>query len=354
VKAEIRRENIKPFLNKRYQRLLKITTPKKQMENKSRAINVDVHRQDENRTNDNDIIDHQTKVQTSRKRAYSELRNEGVSPSKVPRIVKSKRVLANVLTDEIETLYKESDQQGKSTITSMLSSKKLKKYSLKQTLSTTTGIRRHSLKRKNENLTKMEKRSRNQEKCTKLSNDINKLLGRDDNSRDMPSKNDKAKTVKGHVQRRVLNDNMAFLHMKYQVETSSKVSFSAFCVMRPKHIGLTRYLSRNKCLCQKHQNMPLALKSMKKAGAEVPFIPDELNRKLSTTYADSFLSSITDDDVAYFQWKKGDIPGGKKRTIIVEQKKTKDEFISVMRKNKFVNSQNMCNVQKPNMPPYIR
>ena len=67
----------------------------------------------------------------------------------------------------------------------------------------------------------------------------------------MPGKNDKAKTVKGHVQRRVLNDNMAFLHMKYQAETSSKVSFSTFFVMRPKHIGLTRYLSRNKCLLSK-------------------------------------------------------------------------------------------------------
>jgi len=93
------------------------------MENNSITINADVHRQDENRTNDNDIIDHQTKVQTPRKRAYSELRNEGVSPSKLPRIVKSKLVLANVLTDEIETLYKESDQQGKSIIISMLSSR---------------------------------------------------------------------------------------------------------------------------------------------------------------------------------------------------------------------------------------
>ena len=70
MKAEIRRENIKPFLNKIYQRLLKITTPKKQMENNSRAINVDVHRQDGNRTNDNDIIDHQTKVQTSRNHEF--------------------------------------------------------------------------------------------------------------------------------------------------------------------------------------------------------------------------------------------------------------------------------------------
>ena len=80
------------------------TTPKKPMENNSMTINVDVHRQDEHRTHDNDIIDHQTKVQTPRKRAYSELRNEGVSPSKLPRIIKSKLVLANVLTGEIETL----------------------------------------------------------------------------------------------------------------------------------------------------------------------------------------------------------------------------------------------------------
>ena len=126
MKAEIRRKNIKPFL-KDINDLLKKTIPKKPMENNSITINADVHRQDENRTNDNDIIDHQTKVQTPRKRAYSELRNEGVSPSKIPRIVKSKLVLPNVLTDEIETLYKESNQQGKSIITSMLSSRKLKK-----------------------------------------------------------------------------------------------------------------------------------------------------------------------------------------------------------------------------------
>jgi hypothetical protein len=53
------------------------TTPKKPMENNSITVNVDVHRHDEHRTHDNDIIDHQTKVQTPRKRAYSELRNEG-------------------------------------------------------------------------------------------------------------------------------------------------------------------------------------------------------------------------------------------------------------------------------------
>ena len=37
------------------------TTPKKPMKNNSITINVDVHRHDEHRTHDNDIIDHQTK-----------------------------------------------------------------------------------------------------------------------------------------------------------------------------------------------------------------------------------------------------------------------------------------------------
>jgi hypothetical protein len=46
-----------------------------------------------------------------------------VSPSKLPRIVKSKLVLANVLTDEIETLYKESDQQGLNSDVSLSDSK---------------------------------------------------------------------------------------------------------------------------------------------------------------------------------------------------------------------------------------
>ena len=64
----------------------------------------------------------------------------------------------------------------------------------------------------------------------------------------MPGKNDKAKSDNGHVEKRILNDNMAFLHMIYKAETSSKISFSNFCDMRQKHIRLTGYLSRNKCL----------------------------------------------------------------------------------------------------------
>ena len=58
--------------------------------------------------------------------------------------------------------------------------------------------------------------------------------------------------------------------------------------MRPKHISQTRYLSRNKCLYQKHQNIVLALKAMKSADANVPINPDESVRKLRDTDTDAF------------------------------------------------------------------
>ena len=77
---------------------------------------------------------------TPRKRTYTELREEGISPSKIPKTVKDKLILANVLTEEMGTLYKKSNEVEKTVICNMLSSAKLKKYKLKNTLSKKTGI----------------------------------------------------------------------------------------------------------------------------------------------------------------------------------------------------------------------
>ena len=66
-----------------------------------------------------------TEKLTPRKRAYTQLRFEGLSPSKDPKVVKSELVLANILTDKIKDMYHKSDQQEKTNITSLLSSRKL-------------------------------------------------------------------------------------------------------------------------------------------------------------------------------------------------------------------------------------
>ena len=79
----------------------------------------------------------------------------------------------------------------------------------------------------------------------------------------MPGKNDTKKSETGHIQKRILNDSMLFLHLKFKTESPNKISLATFCRLRPKHICLTKHLSRNKCLCQKYQNMALALKNMK-------------------------------------------------------------------------------------------
>lgn len=107
---------------------------------------------------------------------------------------------------------------------------------------------------------------------------VNSYLSRDDNSRVLPGKNDKVKTKGIYKQKRVLSDSLAYLHLKYNTEATRKTSLATFCRMKPKHIALTRYISRNKCLYQKHQNM--ALKAMTNVGITVPLNPDEYERKL--------------------------------------------------------------------------
>ncbi|VDI32445.1 Hypothetical predicted protein [Mytilus galloprovincialis] len=340
-------------VSKRYERLVKRTTQNKSSENVG---------QDKETGNDGPSSSKSgTEKLTPRKRTYKELRDEGLSPSKIPKIVKNKLVLANLLTDEIEDVYNKSDQQAKAIVTSIVSSSKLKEYKLTKTLSQSTGIRRSRLvKKRKKDWAKVRKRTRNRIKRESLRKDILTFLERDDNSREMPGKNDKTKTEDGHVQKRILNDNMAFLHLKYKTETSSNVSFSRFCTMRPKNIGLTRYLSRNKCLCQKHQNMALALKSMKKAGASVPLNPDEFIRKLRTTPANTFLSSLVDEEVVFSQWKKVDMPDGRKKTVIVDQTLKKEDFNSIMNKQICEFSQHVQRVKaqyaaistlKENLPP---
>ena len=163
-----------------------------------------------------------------------------------------------------------------------------------------------------------------------LHRDVVRFLERDDNSRMMPGKNDTKKTETGHIQKRILNDSMLFLHLKFKTESPNNISLATFCRLRHKHICLTKHLSRNKCLCQKHQNMALALKNMKASGANVTINPDEFARQLKERSLPDILSEIRDENVKYEQWKKVEIADGKKRTKIVDREVTRDSFISIL------------------------
>lgn len=151
------------------------------------------------------------------------MRAEGISPRKLLKTITDKIVLANVITTEMKSIYKNSNIQGKAVVSNILSSHNLQKYRLQRTLRLKTGIRRHSLKRRNEDMLKKDDRSRNKRKVTFLLTDMQAFFERDDNSRKMLGKNDKIKVGIEHVQKRILNDSLIYLHLKYKVEKSSNV-----------------------------------------------------------------------------------------------------------------------------------
>ena len=92
---------------------------------------------------------------------------------------------------------------------------------------------------------------------------------RDDNSREMPEKNDAKKVATGvKKQKRILNDYLN-LHLKYlSEEPHMKISLASFCRLRPIFIVPVNFTSRNMCLCRRHQDMALKLKALKSAGVQ--------------------------------------------------------------------------------------
>ena len=85
------------------------------------------------------------------------------------------------------------------------------------------------------------------------------FMERDDNSRNMPGKADCVKSIAGErSQKRILTDYLSTLYQKLVSENPGmKLSFTSFCRIRPKHILLELFITRDTCLCTKHQNVSL-------------------------------------------------------------------------------------------------
>ncbi|MES9901650.1 MAG: hypothetical protein ABW168_03080 [Sedimenticola sp.] len=262
---------------------------------------------------------------TPRKRTATEIREAGLSPRKLPRTIHDKLLFANVITDEIKDSAKKSSHKRKKVISSIVCGRRIRKYKFTTRLSKCIGMRKSSLKENTSpNVTKR------QESHKTLRTKVVEFLERDDNSQMMPGKNDYVKSGAAHVQKYTLNDSMLFLHLKFTAENPTiKISYATFCRMRRKHIRLTRYLSRKKCCCQKHQNMALLLKALKSHGVNVPTNPNEYGRQLQQGKTpDYYVSQLSTEikHVKYGQWKRVDKPDGRKMTTVVTEEVEKEEF----------------------------
>ena len=95
----------------------------------------------------------------------------------------------------------------------------------------------------------------------RVQNKVIEFFKRDDNSRMMPGKKDANKIEKGmpKIQKRILNDYLSNLYEKFTEEyPEDALSFSSF----GRHILLVNFTTRNACLCTRHQNLSLKLKSL--------------------------------------------------------------------------------------------
>jgi len=125
----------------------------------------------------------------------------------------------------------------------------------------------------------------------------------------LPGKADCIKDKDTKTQKRVLNDYMYNLHLKFTSESQIKISKASFYRARPKYISLVNFASRSVCLCSKHQNFSFLLRSMKSLGITSCTNPDKFvdMYKDSTAHLDELLNKMQEgdgDDIKFQQWKR--------------------------------------------------
>ena len=136
----------------------------------------------------------------------------------------------------------------------------------------------------------------------KCERQILEFFERYDNSRVQPGKSDVTISDGCIRQNRVLTDYLENLHKKFLSENQDcHVSLATFCRLRPKHIKLYAFISRDSCLCTRHQNMALIAKTLRNEGMCFSANPEMFVKNVEI---ESVRSAITSDQISLPQWKR--------------------------------------------------
>lgn len=206
----------------------------------------------------------------------------------------------------------------------------VKKYKVLRQLSKRTGMGRNALAKVTSKSMCIKSLQRTREVSLHRKKVV-KFFERDDNSRNMPGKGDYVKPHNGQkTQKRVLTDYLSNLYAKFVSENEGiKLSFASFCRIRPQHIILTSLITRDTCLCTKHQKMSLTLKAIKRENVSVPINGEKmLERKVGIIQ--DIEQNLTAEKVVEGQWKRVQIDNkGQTKSVmkIVETEMTKAKFI---------------------------
>ena len=277
-------------------------------------------------------IQNKQAVSTPKSKANREIRELGLTPRKVPTKIKRKLIMANAMIAEVQSSQKKNKTQKKRrVVANIVSGNIIRKYRCLDLMSRETGIARSVLKNaKSKRLIAVSRRRKVLER-ERIKKRVISFMERDNVSVNMPGKNDCKKTeVKGEKQQvRVLTDYLSNIYEKFTGENPGiRVSKSVFfCRLRPNHILLTKLITRNTCLCSKHQNFAMKLKCLRSLGIEISPNPETVSRKVTEEDLKKMIAGnlLSDDDIENEEWKRVDVDG-KKRMKIVKVKLQKDDF----------------------------
>ena len=119
----------------------------------------------------------------------------------------------------------------------------------------------------------------------------------------------------------VLKEYLHNLYHKYSAENpTKKISLSLFCRSRPKEVKLVKYAQKLSCLCFKHTNFVLKLKSL--GIVLVESNPD----RFVQTHVQQLLQQIEDRTVTMSEWKRVELENGYKKITLVTEEVAADDF----------------------------
>jgi cell division septum initiation protein DivIVA len=245
---------------------------------------------------------------TPRSKTNSLMRSCGISPRKIKPIRRKLLTYFSVMDRVRETCIAERRRKSRLHPLTCISGKIAKKYRVLKEIRSDVGLTTYtSVPNTNKNIqrditTRLEN-ARNGIKRT-----VEEFLSREDNSTELPGKKDFTRLGHMKVQSRILTDYMTNLHLKFSAENPSvRMSRSAFCRLRPRHMKLACFNKRQTCLCTKHQNLSLKLVAINKIKRNsVPTNPEVFVEKTDVEIEDILTSTFEnygDEPIVFDEWQ---------------------------------------------------
>lgn len=203
----------------------------------------------------------------------------------------------------------------------VIMSKLIKKYRCTSNLSKEFGVGRQKLR-------DAIKKRKVKLMSVQYKQEVEDYVERPDNSTTLPGKRDTKTTGKKVKQKHVLNDYMMNLYGIFKLERPDiKISKTCFFKLRHPHVMLAHIASRRTCLCTRHQNLALKIKSLQNAGLKCSKNPDVLIKEYKTN-ADlvDAMNALDVTVVKYLKWKRVD-DGQKMQYKKEEEHLSKAEFV---------------------------